>query len=186
MSLLNTRNPYALQSLMSETVFDIGFSLQGDEEGKKTELNLSAEAASVDDVREELGSKPTLQLYGGNQKNILFIVDESDVQFFSPEAELAFLKTLEAMKLALSDVAVVNRALLDPKMSFDVIQKELLPVYCVFLGTDPANLHMDEYPENMWSQMNGSQILKTYSFDEMLTDAGKKRTFWNAVRLINK
>lgn len=205
MGLLNTKNPNALRALMTETIFDIGFS-----EIKEVEdlLNVSNEKGSglenVEKQNNVLSSNETktvyateqrkqdsdiessLQLYGDHKRNILFIVDQPGVQFFSKEAELAFLKTLEALKMALDDVAVINIAPLDQSIDFERIQKELAPVYWIFLGSDPTNVKLGEYPDNIWSKIGESQILKTYSFDEMLTDVVKKKAFWSAVKLISK
>lgn len=190
---------------MTETIFDIGFS-----EMKEVEdlLNVSNEKGSglenVEKQNNVLSSNETktvyateqrtqnsdiessLQFYGDHKRNILFIVDQPGVQFFSKEAELAFLKTLEALKMALDDVAVINIAPLDQSIDFERIQKELAPVYWIFLGSDPTNVKLGEYPDNIWSKMGESQILKTYSFDEMLTDVVKKKAFWSAVKLISK
>lgn len=168
MSLLNTKNPRAIQSLMTETIFDIGFT-----QTKEVATN-NAEPA------------PSLKLYGDNKRNILFIVDSPTEQFFSKEAELAFLKTLGALQLALDDVSVINVATLDQQVDFTFVQKELAPAYCVFLGANPIDLQLNEYPENIWSNEGDSEVLKTYSFDEMLTDANKKKLFWNAVKLMNR
>lgn len=213
MSLLNTKNPHAIQSLMTETVFDIGFTepMESDElsTADRDEISDSASVIQQDDVKNlnqveldqnEVANKqkasesipdlnepvPHLKLYGDNERNILFIVDTPGEQFFSKEAELAFLKTLSAMNLALDDVAVINLASFDQQIEFDFIQKELAPSYWVFLGANPANIQLGEYPENIWSKKDESLILRTYSFDEMLTDINKRKSFWNAVKLIDR
>lgn len=213
MSLLNTKNPHAIQSLMTETVFDIGFTepMEPDESlpVDNAEISNSDSAIQQHEVKAlnqaELDQNavandqkepksvphlddpvPHLKLYGDNNRNILFIVDTPGEQFFSREAELAFLKTLAAMKLALDDVAVINLASFDQQIEFDFIQKELAPSYWVFLGANPSTIHLGEYPENIWSKKDDSQILRTYSFDEMLTDINKKKSFWNAVKLIDR
>lgn len=186
MSALNTKNSHALRSFMTETVFDIDFTLPSDIGADNIKAASVEENHVAEPVNPESKPKQVLQVYGSNRKNILFIVDNADVTFFSREAELAFLKTLDAMKLNLSDVAVINRASLDPDLSFDTLKKELSPVYSVFLGSNPSDLHIGEYVENIWNQHDGVHLIKTHSFDEMLTDVDKKRAFWNAVKLINK
>lgn len=175
---------------MTETIFDIDFSFASESDSEtENEVEVAAPepvvAVDTNSVTQEAAAAPVLQLYGGNKKKILFIVNKPGVPFFSKDAELAFLKTLAAMNLALADVLVVNVASFNQQIGFEFIQNQLSPAYWVFLGTSPTSIKLGEYPENSWSPGGGSQVLRTYSFDEMLTDVEKKRVFWNAVKLIN-
>lgn len=183
MGLLNTKNPRALQILMTEAIFDIGFPDVLPNEDAETALD------TMPDIVSEPVSKadpvPVLRHYGGNKKHILFIVNYPAGQFFSKESELAFVKTLEAMKLTLNDIAVINYASFDGSITSQFIQKELAPLYWVFLGADPLQVGLGEYPDNIWSKVDGVSVLKTHDFDEMLISVEKKRAFWNAVKLIN-
>lgn len=168
MSTLNTLNPASLQVLMSETIFDIGFS----------PVPSSEEPDAV--------VEPTMMFktFGNNNKNILFIISDINHEFFHQETELAFIKTLKALKLELDDVAVIN-CTESASRKFDKIKGELKPRLCIFLGLDPKELGLENCAINIWNKEESIQLLYSYSFDEMLMSVQKKRDFWDAIKLIN-
>jgi len=173
MSPLNTSNPLALQVLMSETIFDIGFSfISSSEEILKEPVALKEQQFAF-------------KSYGSNKKNILFITLDAQHEYFSKDAELAFLKTLKALKLALEDVAVINCKEPFHNQTFKQIKKEFKPRNCIFLGVDPEKLGQANFAENVLKMEDGVQFLYSSSFEEMLVDAKKKRIFWDAIKLMN-
>src|SRR3546814_4310713 len=96
MSPLNTSNPLALQALMSETIFDIDFPIP-----------------SIDDASFEIRpiqteSEIVLKTYGGNNKNILFVISDNSNEFLSSDAEIAFMKILKDLKFAIEDIVVLH------------------------------------------------------------------------------
>lgn len=171
MSSLNTTNPIVLQVLMSETIFAIDFA----------ELNV--ESSTVPTPIEE--TKIVLKSFGENKRNILFITEDLNHDFFSKDAELAFVKTLGALKLNLDDVAVINYTRIGSAVTFDQIKKNFEPKACVFLGLDPKKLHLSNCAANILTNDQNIQFLYSYSFEEMLTDTSKKRIFWEAIKLLN-
>lgn len=176
MSPLNTTNPIALQVLMSETIFGIDFP------DTNIENNLSeADNSGVEVKRQDI----TIESLGENQKRILFILEDIQNDFFSKDEELAFVKTLNALKLDLKDVAVINLKDSAGKITFDRIKKQFNPKACVFLGFDPKRLDLKNLAENILTTEDDIQFLTSFSFEEMLNDTGKKRVFWDAIKLMN-
>lgn len=179
MSRLLTKNPIAIRQLMSETIF------QSNEVDEKVESQEAKDAsASVESLEsneaikdEKLVEKEELSYWGNNEKGILFLVDNSEANFFSEQAQDAFLKTLAALRLSLSDVAVIN--LYPQSFSISDIQQQLkfnTIVYSTGLGTDYGATFNQVFKEG------GKSMLVTYTFEEMLTSNDKKRAFWNAIK----
>lgn len=179
MSPLNTNNPIALQVLMSDTVFDLDFPEKTVQKLEERPVDL------VENWVESAVNEVVIKSLGDNQKNILFIVDEEQHEFFSKDAELAFVKTLNALKLNLPDVAVINDKQPGIKQSFDRIKADFSPKVCVFLGSDPKGLGFENLAENIWANEGGIQFLNSFSFENMLYDVGMKRVFWDAIKLMS-
>ena len=166
MSRLLTKNPIAIRQLMNEAIFSLH-----EEAIAPTEAIVPTET-----VKEE---ETPLIFWGENKANIVFFVKNELSNYFSVEAEDAFLKTLSALTLSLNEVAVVN--LEKSSHSFEQIKAQLNPKFCVYLEgntselTESFNTFMDE---------GNMKVLHTYSFEEMLTETTKKRMFWNGIKEI--
>jgi hypothetical protein len=113
-----------------------------------------------------VGSTPAVKFLGGNQKKITFIVSSpSDV--FLPDADLNWLgKMLEACKLNLGDVAVVNIA--RTPVTVTDIKDALHPHTLIMLGTDPQAILLPmNFPPFNVHQFDGMKLLNTPSPSEM-------------------
>ena len=171
MSCLLTNNPVALRFLMSETIFNTPVT---NEPAERTSIHTDAnkEDRSLSDNRNS-----ELLFWGSNERNILFIIENPDEDYFSAEAEDAFLKTLTALKLNLKDVAIINQG--KDEKSFAEIKKLLNPKVCIYCeGEKQATRNIF----NRFTEHDEISFLHTYSFEEMLTDTNKKRGFWNAIK----
>ncbi len=173
MSLLNTSNPLALKVLMSETIFDIDFSIS----------SVNDESLNGPLIQKEL--EITLKTYGGNNKNILFVISDNSNEFLSADAEIAFMKILKALKLALEDIVVLNHNEPDKGLTFGKVKEKLNPKNCIFLGAEPQLLGIEGCAENILKIQDDIQFLYSYSFEEMLRDTEKKRLFWDAIKLMS-
>lgn len=156
MSTLTTRNPIAIRQLLNGTLF-------------------TANAATTAGQAEQ-----SLKYRGANKKRILFFLDNPSHEYFSHEAEDAFLKTLTALKLSLDDVALVNYGKCGQE-SMDEIKKFFNPKVCILLGQEVWN---HEYLLHEVFQQGDITVLNTYTFEEMLTNDEKKRAFWKALKRI--
>lgn len=173
MSPLNTSNPLALQVLMSETIFDIDFPIPSVDDASLEVLSIQKEPEII------------LKTYGGNNKNILFVISDNNNEFLSVDAEIAFMKILRALKLALEDVIIFNYNQLDTGLTFGKIKEKFNPRNCIFLGVEPQLLGVKACAENMLKIEDNIQFLYSYSFEEMLRDTEKKRLFWDAIKLMD-
>lgn len=173
MSLLNTSNPIALQVLMTDTIFNIDIQAPPTEE-------VSPEVTPA-----QKETKLVLKTLGGNNKNILFVISDNNNEFLSPEAEIAFMKILRALKLDLKDIVVLNHRESLGNITFEKIENQLKPEKCIFMGINPQLFEIKACAKNILTSTNNVQLLYTYSFDEMLKDTEKKRLFWDAIKLMN-
>lgn len=173
MSRLLTENPIALRFLMSETIFSSAA------ENSQTENSSTVIDSIESDLSLSDNKEPNLLFWGANEKNILFLIQNPEEDYFSSEAEDAFLKTLAALKLSLNDVAVFNRR--KAEKSLNEICEALNPKICIYCEEENET---NKSAFNKITEVEGIACLYTYSFEEMLTDTNKKRVFWNAIKEI--
>lgn len=171
MSRLLTRNPIALRFLMSETIFSSAV-----ENVQPENISIDNELIKSDSLLSD-NNEADLLFWGSNERNIVFLILNPKENYFSSGAEDAFLKTLAALKLSLKDVAVINRG--TAEKSLGEINKVMNPKVCIVCeGENEANQNIF----NQITEVDGIACLYTYSFEEMLTDTNKKRSFWNAIK----
>lgn len=189
MSQLLTTNPVALRYLMSETIFNLQgedqLTIKSDIESEKpARLEDRMEAQSKDEVdktvsKAVVSEEADLKRWGDHKKGILFLIRNTEHEYFSIEAKDAFLKTLSALNLTLEDIAVINLA------QVEIEVKEILnrfKVSCCIFSEIESQTNTSYY--NNWNERQGLKFLYTHDFEEMLTDSAKKRVFWNAIKEI--
>ncbi len=162
-SPLNTSDPIALHSLMTETIFDVGTDMATQ---SNDELDAAAPATQQDRAQ-------SFAFYGKNKRNYLFLTEEKQHQWMSVAALDAFTKTLAALKLTADDVAVLNVDKLTETPSVDSISVFFKPKVVVCLGASFT-----------WPEQDGITVFRTHSFDELLADAEKKRIFWSTIKTL--
>ncbi len=165
MNNLVTHNPAALQALMSETIFIHGATDY--EAVAAKELPVAQESAVEEFVYR--GDKST---------GILFILRYPAFPYFSPQAEEAFVKTIGALKLTLSNVAVVNLANEHNPNDFKRIMSFFEPKKITLLGVEPASLKLPDIGHNSYMKGRVATVFNTFSFEEMFADVEKKKLFW--------
>lgn len=158
---LHTTDPVALRYLMTETIFGV----------EEPEKALSDREPAVPIAT--AGPSPLFSYHGGNKRNYLFLTHETRHEWMSAEALDAFTKTLAALKLAADDIAVLNVGKLPEIPAKSDLIAFFNPKIIVALG---ASLP--------WDGSDGLIVFKTYSFDEMLVDAEKKRVFWATIKTL--
>jgi len=85
-------------------------------------------------------NEKSLSILGGNARRITIVVADSSHAFMADE-ELSWLqKMLQACKLTLGDVAIVN--ILAQKTTITLIKKELSPLKMLLLGVNPGDLEL--------------------------------------------
>lgn len=110
--------------------------------------------------------EPAVKFLGGNKKRIAFIVScATDV--FLPDAHLDWLgKMLEACKLNLGDVAIVNVA--RAPLTIADIKNALHPNTVILLGTDPQSIQLPmNFPVFNPQPYDGMTFLNTPAPDQL-------------------
>jgi hypothetical protein len=158
---INTADPIALRAFMTETIF-----------GVEGQAITEADKGLIQPVS---NPKPVAQFsfYGKNQRHYLFLTREEQHEWMPVAALEAFTKTLAALKLTIDDIAVLNVAKLPEMPTADAICAFFKPKVVVLLG---ASL--------VWPEQQDLTVFRTHSFDEMLTDAEKKRIFWTTIKTL--
>lgn len=168
MNNLLTDNPVALQALMSETIFAMGF----DEQTTLTDLPTEAQPPITKDAVEEF-------IYQGDKETgVLFILRYPAYPYFSRQAEEAFVKTIGALQLTPQNVAVVNLANSHNPNDFKQIMAFFQPKKIILLGVEPLSLKLPEIAHNSYMKGRVATVFNTFSFEEMFADVNKKKMFW--------
>ena len=167
MTTLNTNNPYALRYFLNETVYAFAIAKKDDEPKEEPLVKPS----------------PVYQFLGGNKKQILYIVDNQAHDYFSTGALDAFSRTINALGLSIEDIAVFNVGKHSPTY-FDQICTYFNPQKVILAGASPTQLALNNLSLNDPITLNNVKVLYTFSFEEMLTDTERKKTFWQQVKTL--
>ena len=128
---------------------------------------------------------PPYKFLGNNKKQIVVVVNcPSDV--FVPEGDLQFLtKMLDACKLNMADVAIVNHA--TAAVQIDRLKIQLQPKFLLLFGVEPDIIQL---PINFPSYKEQPYAGTTYLFTPALSDLnqetdqakGLKRKLWDCLK----
>jgi len=166
MTTLNTNNPYALRYLLNETVYAFEITKKDGEPNEEPLVELS----------------PDYEFLGGNKKQILYIVENQAHAYFSSGALDAFSRTINALGLSMEDIAVFN--IVEHTINFDQICTYFSPQKIILAGASPTQLTLNNLSLNDPLTINNVKVLYTFSFEEMLTDIERKKTFWQQVKTL--
>lgn len=129
------------------------------------------------------------KILGNNQQQVTIVVDFEE-EIFLPDKHLQFLtKMLEACKLNLGDVAIVNHA--KKPVDMELIREQLNPTYVLLFGVEPvtAKLPMN-FPAFKEQAYAGSTYLHTPGLGMLNVDneEGKllKSKLWVCLRKLFK
>ncbi|SFC27261.1 hypothetical protein SAMN05421747_107110 [Parapedobacter composti] len=176
MSSIQTTDPAALRYLMTETLFGIS------EEAPVKETGDGLAVAPVAPAAEAVA--PKFPFYGKNGRNYLFLASEPQHEWLSSPALDALAKTLAALKLTVDDIALVNLGRLSTSPKQDDIFTFFSPRIMVSLGVPLPWEGLGTPAPNTVLTYHGITVFHTFSFDEMLADAEKKRLFWSTVKTL--
>lgn len=122
---------------------------------------------------------------GANKKEILVLVEEKDNEFISSENEQLLAKILQAVKLAMDDIALVNlsRTSFPPSHVAEALEK--IPFHKL-ISFGPV---VKEWPvSNFFSKYMvstddaGRNILFADTLGDLATDPQKKRSLWQCLQ----
>lgn len=171
---MQTRNPVALQQLMTETVFAIPDTV----------------SASVEPIRLTEQTTPstadqtlTFKYWGENQKKYLFVTHDEQHEYLSPLSTEAFHKILTALELDQSHVAITN---ISGATNIDKQQLLLFfkPKVVILFDVGPKISGMQLQKENVTWEEQGVSYYQAFTFEQILEDTEKKRAFWNIIKTL--
>jgi hypothetical protein len=127
---------------------------------------------------------PEFRHLGNNAKNILVVVHNPEVAFLS-DSDLNFLTSvLNACKLTLGDVAVVNRATQKITDYHDLIQ-HLESRTVLLCGISPSSFGLPvEFPPFQIQKFESQTYLCTPALNEMADNKTLKGQLWNSLKQI--
>ncbi len=167
-----TTNPIAIQALMSETIFAIGNEEQAS--GNMT----SNTTIETPPTAENKAAVEEFIFQGDKTTGVLFILRYPEFPYFSPAAEEAFHKTIGALQLNSSNVAIVNLANQHNPNDWKRIMAFFQPKKITLLGVDPLSLNLPAIVHNSYMHGKIATVFNTFSFEEMFADVNKKKLFW--------
>jgi len=126
----------------------------------------------------------TIGYYGGNKKNILFLLDHHDEKLMPEDERNILQKILKALGLDFEDVAIINIARQKEK-SFSSFKEFLSINKAVLLGIEPNELGMKSSCElYKVNNYNNTQLLSAEKLVSIVSDEGKKRLFWDSLKIL--
>lgn len=171
MNSLKTTHPLALRYLITEEMY----ALPNDAAPAVEEVRA---VAQVDVVENE---SAYFEYLGGNNKYMLIIINETSHQNMQPKQLESLLSILNAKKLSMEDVAILNFYRY-PDAKFTALKQFFACSSIVLFGINPAQVDINGVQANQISVHEQTKILATFSFDEMMADTDKKRSFWNEMK----
>jgi len=128
---------------------------------------------------------PPYKILGNNKKQIVVVVNcPGDV--FVPEGDLQFLtKMLDACKLNMADVAIVNHA--TAAVHIDRLKIQLQPKFLLLFGVEPDVIQLPiNFPSFKEQPYAGTSYLFTPALSELNQETGQakllKRKLWECLK----
>lgn len=148
-----------------------------------------AKTAQPEPVAETAPAKPVdlspYKILGNNKKHITVVVNcPQDV--FVAEGDLAFLtKMLDACKLNMADVAIVNHA--TAAVNIEKVKTQLQPKYVLLFGVEPDVIHLPiNFPSFKEQPYAGTTYLFTPALSQLNQDTdvakGLKKKLWECLK----
>ena len=163
MSEMKASDAVALQYLMTEDIYLINEEELSTSSGERTE------------------DGPAFDYLGENNKFMLLLIQEDGHPNLRSNELEALANILGAKRMSLKDVAIVNQRKYTSSTWKDF--KDYFACSSIVLfGIDPSEIKIRTLPKNAITELEGMQVLFTYSFAEMLNNTDKKREFWNQMK----
>lgn len=139
--------------------------------------------------QDETHFAPTIEeisVKGENKKEILVLVQEKNTEFISPANEQLLIKILQAVKLSMDDIALVNLSnitSLPPSHIAEALEKipfhTLISFGAVVKEWSVSNF-FSKYMVN--TDDTNRNILLADTLDELASDLQKKRSLWQCLQ----
>jgi len=178
MSTLLSRDPQALQLLMNEDLYSLINENAGEASNADAEIKPEPATAILKD-----DAPPYFDYLGENNKYTLVLVDAPSCDHISPKDLETLLNILKGKKQELKDVAILNTSKY-PSLTFESLKDFFACNTMILFGINPSRLALEGVQSNQIISKDGTKILATYSFKEMMESIEKKRTFWEEMKKI--
>lgn len=163
MSLDNIQLPATiLQGLYSKSLYDL-----------ETDKSVS------DDIQ-----RADITSLGSNQKKIAVLVN-SATAIYLPDEELSFLLgILNACKLSMADIALINVAK-NPGLTYTAVTEQMKTEKIFLFGLDAGTLALPlQFPHYQVQQFNNQVYLSSVSLHELQANKEEKMKLWNCLKKI--
>lgn len=132
-------------------------------------------------VVNEQNPLPKVKFLGENQKNIVLFIQNENGAYLNDELFNLLTNILNACKLGMQDVALVNTAQA-PASSLTMWQQAINMRQCVFFGITPANLGLEPLPAYQIHTAAGVQLLFSDTLETIAIDKLLKGKLWNGLK----
>lgn len=122
-----------------------------------------------------------VKFLGENQKNIVLFIQNENGAYLNDELFNLLANILNACKLSMQDVALVNIAQLTA-MSLPGWQQTITMRQCVFFGIAPASLGLEPLPAYQIHTAGGIQLLFSDPLESIAADKTLKGKLWNGLK----
>ena len=138
----------------------------------------------LNEIQQSADKKPELKdnALGNNQKQVLILVNYADCQVIS-DPELSFLLTiLNACKLTLNDVVIVNFAT-EEKITYQKLVQEFKPKVVLLFGVKQASISMPVlFPDFQVQSFMDIRFLSSPPLQSLQQDDTIKRKLWTGLK----
>ena len=122
-----------------------------------------------------------LKILGENKKNILVLTNYTDAVFL-PDEQLSFLTNiLNACKISLGDVAIIN--VFNNLSNYQELKKQVKQQKALLFSVSPKEIGLPvEFPPFQVQSFDGCQYLVSPSLNELKNDEVLKGKLWSSLK----
>ncbi|MBS1598602.1 MAG: hypothetical protein JST75_10295 [Bacteroidetes bacterium] len=126
------------------------------------------------EIEDRTGTKPAFNFLGNNLKNISLIVNSTRPFFLEDQYLVFFTKMLDACKLGINDVAIINHNI-NP-VNVVELNEELNPKIVLLFGLEPTAIKLPfNSPAFKIQEYNNRQYLYVPSLEELSKDTEESK-----------
>lgn len=126
-------------------------------------------------------SKPGTSYSGGNNQHIIILINNPNGEFISAEQQIFLNGILNACKLTMSDVALINAT--DKTLHYQTIIKQFSPKTFLLFGVSTTDIQLPfVIPEFQKQIHNNLLYLSAPSLSELQNNKELKRKLWDLLK----
>lgn len=130
-----------------------------------------------------------IKFLGENKKNVVIVVNDNDAVFISDDKLQLLTNLLNACKLTIADVAIINT--IHQKVLYQQIKQDLNPKYLILLGKTAKDISLSFlFPEYRVQEYDHCEMLIAADLQNLLgateTVVTEKRKLWQSLKQLFK